>query len=246
MPKKIGAIGSDDDRKDIDIALQMANNPNYQQKAEQKDKNVPAEEIKNIQAKQQQQVKTQQTNLAEEQQRLQDVQNISVKPATADNVRGSIYDRVLNSKPDITHDDGLRKINSSREAELIKARLITAKNDIPKIDGELAQKSSFAATDGTPVRDAIKVMDSVQAEIKKNDDIAQQYITQAETLVSQYSNTSMVHELIHDKQLSNQMKDSTHKTNPDANLDNKTEAKEKDLKEKELKEKELKEKFKVH
>jgi len=238
MPKKIGAIGSDDERRDIDINLQMANNPNYQQKVQQKEKNQAAQEIKDIQSTQQQQTKNQQAKMSEEQQRLQDIQNINVKPATGENVSGSIYGKVLDTKPDVSHDEGLKKIHTNREAVLLKSRIDDAKIEVPKIDGELAQKSSFAATDGTPVRDAVKVKDDVLNEIKKNEDIANNYITQAETLVSQYSNTSMVHELKQDKQLSNQMKDSTHKTNPDANLndnnktDNNPELKEKDLKEK--------------
>ena len=215
MPKKIGAIGSDDDRKDIDIALQMANNPNYQQKLEQKETNQ--KEIKAIEKAQQAQ-QNQQALLSEEQQRLQEIQNVDIKPATPENVSGSIYaNNVLDTKHAI-HNDNIRKINNDKEAEFLKDRLIAAKNDIPKIDGELAQKSSFAAVDGTPAREAVKITDSVNNEIKKNDDIAQQYITQAETLVSQYSNTTMVHKTNDDNQLSNQMKDSTRKMNPDSNL----------------------------
>lgn len=216
MSKKIGAIGSDDDRKDIDFALKMAKDPNYQQKLEQKETNK--KEIKEIEKSQQVQ-QQQQVLLNEEQQRLQEIQNIQTKPATPENVSGSIYaDNTLNSKPNVIHNDNIRKINNDKEAEILRDRLIAAKNDVPKIDGELTQKSSFAAVDGTPAREAIKITDSVNNEIKKNDDIAQQYITQAETLVSQYSNTSIVHQTNDDSQLSNQMKDSTRKMNPDANL----------------------------
>ena len=238
MPKKIGAIGSEDDKKDIDIALQMTNNPSYRQKTEQKDKNQSAQEVQDIKAAQQK-AKTQYAYLSEEQQRLQDIQNINTKPATGENVSGSIYsDGAIKSGPTPVNNNGIRKLNSEKEVEIIKNNLIKAKQDIPKFDGELAQKSSFAAMDGTPARDALKVMDAVQTEIKKNDDIAQQYITQAETLMSQYANTSMVHELKHDKQLGNQMKDSTKKFNPDANLNNKVDNDTQKTKEKELKEKE--------
>jgi len=238
MPKKIGAIGSDDDRKDIDFALKMANNPTYQQKTEQKENNQ--KEIKEIEKKQQLS-QEQMAHLTEEQQRLQEIQNIDVKQATPENVSGSIYSEdTLNAKKQIIHDDNIKKINNDKEAEYLKDRLVMAKNEVPKIDGELHQKLSFAASDGTSVRDAVKVTDSVNNEIKKNEDIAQQYVTQAETLTSQYSNTSMVHEAKNDEQLSNQMKDSTKTAKPDANLENnKTENAKTDEKNKEeLKQKE--------
>ena len=245
MPKKIGAIGSDDDRKDIDFNLQMANNPRYQQMLEQK--RQAAMEVKDLQQIQQQQVRNQQAKIAEEQQRLQDAQNINAKPANGENITGSVYTgKALNAKPASTYDDGIRKLNNNKEAEIVRERLISAKNDIPKIDGELNQKLSFAATDGTPVRDAVKIMDSVQTEIKKNDDIAQQYVTQAETLLSQYANTTMVHETKHDKELGNQTKDSTHKFNADANLSDNSGNQKPSVQDKKVLEELMKNKLKGH
>jgi len=168
---------------------------------------------------------------------LEGIEGRGLVPATGEYAAGSLYQGIEINKTDSTLDNNtLKKIKNEEDAEIVKSKIIEAKTEIPKIDGELAQKSSLGAQDGTPVTLAKTQIDAHQQKIDENNRIAQQYTTQAETLTAQYSNTSRVHTPMNDSQLSNGTKNSTAKT--PSNIDLTTSQEEK------LIEEEKKKKFK--